>query len=259
MNTRYFLAFCLLISVFLGIFSRVDKTAAAAVDHEIWAELLNKYVKLGGVDYAGFKSEEGRLDQYLKVLEHTDLKTLSRDDLFAYYINAYNAWTIKLILSAYPGVKSIKDLGTFLKSPWEKKFVRIDGEVVTLDYIEHHILRPRFKDPRVHFAINCSAASCPPLRSEPYLGSSLDRQLDQSTRSFINNPNNYRLEDNTLYVSRIFDWFSEDFHNDVVGFYLKYARDGLKTRLTEKKNAIQVKYLHYDWSLNDVSKKGVSE
>jgi Protein of unknown function, DUF547 len=259
MQPRYFFAFCLLISLFLGIFSRIGQAAAAAVDHEIWAELLSKYDKPGGVDYTGFKSEEGKLDQYLKVLEHTDLKTLSRNELFAYYINAYNAWTIKLILSAYPDLSSIKDLGTFLKSPWQKKFVRIGGDVVTLDYIEHHILRPRFKDPRVHFAINCSAASCPPLRSEPYLGSSLDQQLDQSTRSFINNPNSYRFDGDTLYVSRIFEWFSEDFNDDVVGFYLKYAQDGLKEKLTEKKDVIQVKYLYYDWSLNDARKSGVKK
>jgi len=251
MNKRHLLVF-LLISLFLGIFSRFEKTAAATEDHAIWAELLNKYVKPGGVDYAGFKSEEEKLDRYLKVLEHTDSKTLSRDEQFAYYINAYNAWTIKLILSAYPGIKSIKDLGTFLKSPWEKKFVRIDGDMVTLDDIEHHILRPRFKDPRVHFAINCSAASCPPISSQPYRGSSLDLQLDQATRSFINGPNSYRLEGNAFYVSRIFKWFAEDFNHDVVGFYLKYAQDDLKKKLTAKKDALEVKYLDYDWSLNDV-------
>jgi hypothetical protein len=259
MNAHCFLAFCLLISLVLATFSGVEKAAAAPVDNEIWAELLSKYVKPGGVDYTGFKSDEDKLDRYLKVLEYTNLKTLSRNELFAYYINAYNAWTIKLILGAYPGIKSIKDLGTFWKSPWEKKFVRIDGDVVTLDYIEHHILRPRFRDPRVHFAINCSAASCPPLRPAPYRGSSLDQQLDQSTRSFINNPDNYRLEDNIFYVSRIFEWFSEDFNDDVVGFYLKYAENDLKKRLTRKKNAILVKYLHYDWSLNDVRKSGVKQ
>ena len=251
MNKLNFLFF-LLISLFLGFFGRIEQTAAVTEDHVIWAELLNKYVKPGGVDYAGFKSAEEKLDQYLRVLEHTDLKTLSRDEQFAYYINAYNAWTIKLILSAYPGVKSIKDLGTFWKSPWEKKFVRINAELLSLDDIEHHILRPRFKDPRVHFAINCAAASCPPLRSEPYLGSPLDRQLDQATRSFINDPSSYRLEGDTFYVSRIFKWFAEDFNNDVLGFYLKYAREDLKKKLAEKKDVIQIKYLHYDWSLNNV-------
>jgi hypothetical protein len=253
MNKCQFLIL-LLISLLFGFYGWILHAAAVTDGQEIWAELLKKYVKPGGVDYAGFKSEEEKLDQYLRVLEHTDLKTLSRDEQFAYYINAYNAWTIKLILSAYPGIKSIKDLGTFWKSPWKKKFVRINGELLSLDDIEHHILRPTFKDPRVHFAINCSAVSCPPLRPEPYLGSALDQQLDQATRSFINNPNNCRLEGNTFYVSRIFEWFSEDFNDDIVSFYLKYTRDGLKKKLAEKKDVIQVKYLNYDWSLNDVKK-----
>jgi hypothetical protein len=252
MNKRLFLIL-FLISLLFGFYGRIAQAAAATEGQAIWAELLNKYVKPGGVDYAGFKSEEEKLDPYLRVLEHTDLKTLTREEQFAYYINAYNAWTIKLILSAYPGIKSIKDLGTFWEGPWKKKFVRINGELLSLDDIEHHILRPRFKDPRVHFAINCSAVSCPPLRSEPYLGSSLDRQLDQATRSFINDPNSYRLEGDAFYVSRIFKWFAEDFNNDVLGFYLKYAREDLKKKLAEKKDVIQIKYLHYDWSLNDVS------
>lgn len=251
MNIRRFLFF-LFISIFGVIAGPIEKTAAKAEDHAIWAELLDKYVKPGGVDYAGFKSEEDKLDQYLKLLEGTDTQTLSRNDQFAFYINAYNAWTIKLILSAYPGLKSIKDLGTFLKSPWEKKFVRMNGDVLTLDDIEHHILRPRFKDPRLHFAINCSAASCPPLKSEPYLGSQLDLQLDQATRSFINHPDNYRLEGDVLYVSRIFKWFSEDFKEGVVDFYLAHARGDLKNKLAQKKDALKLKYLPYDWSLNDV-------
>lgn len=254
MHKGHFLFF-LLISAFLGLFSQAKQAAAVTGDHVIWAELLRKYVRAGGVDYTGFKSAESRLDQYLKILEQTDSRTLPRNEQFAYYINAYNAWTIKLILSAYPGVTSIKDLGTFWTTPWEKKFVRIDGDVITLDDIEHQILRPRFKDPRVHFAINCSAVSCPPLRSEPYQGNLLDLQLNQATRSFMNNPNSYRLKGNAFYVSRIFKWFAEDFNNDVLGFYLEFARDDLKKKLAEKKDAIQIKYLNYDWSLNDIASK----
>ena len=253
MNKRQFLIL-LLISLLFVFYGSIEQATAVTDDQAIWTELLKKYVKPGGVDYAGFKSEEEKLDQNLKMLEHADLKTLSRDEQFAYYINAYNAWTIKLILSTYPGIKSIKDLGTFWKSPWEKKFVRINGELLSLDDVEHHILRPRFKDPRVHFAINCSAVSCPPLRSEPYMGSSLDQQLDQATRSFINDPNSYRLEGYAFYVSRIFKWFAEDFNNDVLGFYMKYARKDLKKKLAEKKDVIQIKYLNYDWSLNDIKK-----
>ncbi|MGD1969245.1 MAG: DUF547 domain-containing protein, partial [Desulfobacterales bacterium] len=190
--------------------------------------------------------------QYLKMLESTDPEKLPRNEQYAYYINAYNAWTIKLILSGYPGVKSIKDFGSILQSPWQKDWVRINGEVITLDHLEHNILRPRYKDPRVHFAINCSAVSCPPLRPEPYLAATLDQQMDDSTRSFINDANSYRLEGDTLYVSRIFKWFSEDFNEDALGFYLQYAEGDLKEKLTRQKDRIKVKYLHYDWSLNDV-------
>ena len=220
------------------------------VDHGLYAELLNSYVKHGVVDYRGFKNHESKLDRYLKVLEEADSKTLSRDEQFAFYVNAYNAWTIKLILGSYPGVKSIKDLGSFLKSPWKKKICRIDGVILTLDDIEHNILRARFKDPRVHFAVNCASKGCPPLRSEPYRGSTLDKQLDDSVSSAINNPARSRLEGKTLYLNRAFDWFSEDFEGGVVDFVLKYAKGDLKNRLEANKYKIKIKYINYDWSLN---------
>ena len=152
----------------------------ATADHSIYADLLAKYVQKGVVNYQGFRTEEPRLDQYLEALEQTDPRKLSRNEQFAFYTNAYNAWTIKLILSGYPNIKSIKDLGTFLKSPWKKKICRIDGDVLTLDDIEHNILRPRFKDPRVHFAVNCASKGCPPLLSEPYRGDILDEQTESS-------------------------------------------------------------------------------
>jgi len=224
--------------------------AARKMDNRIYAGLLEKYVRNGLVDYQGFKNEEAKLDQYLKILEEIDTKELSRDEQFAFYINAYNAWTIKLILTGYPGVKSIKDLGSFFSSPWKKKICRIDGEVISLDQIEHGILRPRFKDPRIHFAINCAARSCPPLRSDPYEGAILDQQLNEMGSTFINDPSRNRLERNTLYVSKIFDWFEEDFDGDVVGFILKYAKGGLKKGLEINKGDVVIKYLDYDWSLN---------
>jgi len=224
--------------------------AVQKVDHGLYAGLLKKYVKNGVVDYAGFKKEETRLNQYLSTLEKTDVKALPRNEQFAFYINAYNAWTIKLILTGYPGVKSIKDLGSFFKSPWKKKIARIGGNVITLDDIEHNILRPRFKDPRVHFAINCAAKSCPPLRSGQYRGDELDQQLNEMTSAFINDPSRNRLEGNKLYVSKIFDWFEEDFKGDIPGFFLKYAKGGLKERLEARGEKIRVEYLDYDWSLN---------
>ena len=221
-----------------------------AVDHSIYSGLLKKYVHQGRVDYRGFKTEEAHLDQYLKILEGVDPKSLSRNEQFAFYINVYNAWTIKLILSGYPGIKTIKELGSIIKSPWKKKICRIDGNIISLDDIEHNILRPRFEDPRVHFAINCAALSCPPLGDRPYKGSTLDRQLDDSTRMFINNPKRNYLKGDTLLVSKIFKWFRNDFNDDVIGFFIQYANEDLKKELTAKKDGIKIKYLHYDWSLN---------
>jgi hypothetical protein len=224
--------------------------ASVTVANRVYAALLKKYVKEGVVDYQGFKNEETNLDQYLKVLEKTDSSKLSRNEQFAFYINAYNAWTIKLILSGYPGVKSIKEFGSIFKSPWKKKLARIDGEIVTLDHIEHGILRPKYKDPRVHFAINCASKGCPPLRSEPYRGDVLDRQLDEMVRAFINNPKRNRLDGKELYVSSIFKWFKEDFNDDIVGFFQEYAQGDLKKGLDSNREEIKVKYLSYDWSLN---------
>ena len=224
--------------------------AGLVVDHGIYADLLNKYVQAGRVNYAGFKSDEDQLDRYLEALEKVDPQGLPRNEQFAFYANAYNAWTIKLILSGYPGIKSIKNLGSLFQSPWKKKIVKIDGGVTTLDDVEHNILRPRFSDPRVHFAINCAAKSCPPLRSAPFRGAILDRQLNDATRSFLNDPASYRLEGNQLYVSRIFKWFAEDFKAGVFDFYLKYSTGELKKELEFNRDAITIKYLDYDWSLN---------
>lgn len=224
--------------------------AGAAVDHGIFAELLARHVAEGVVSYAGFKADEARLDQYLKVLEQVEPRRLGRDEQFAFYINAYNAWTIKLILTGYPGVASIKDLGSLFQSPWKRAIVRIDGGLSTLDHIEHDILRPRFQDPRVHFAVNCASKSCPPLLNEPYRGDVLDAQLTRVTADFLNQPAHSRLEGDRLWVSAIFKWFAEDFNNDVLGFYRKYARGDLKQKLEAVRGRIEVRYMDYDWSLN---------
>lgn len=225
-------------------------TAGEAVDHGVYAELLSKYAKNGRVDYAGFKTDESRLDQYLGVIERVEPDRLDREEQFAFYINAYNAWTIKLVLTAYPGIKSIKDLGGLFQSPWKKEFVRIHGQVLSLDHIEHDILRPRFRDPRVHFAINCASKSCPPLLGEPYRGDRLDAQLTRVTVEFLNQPANSRIEGRHLWVSSIFKWFAEDFKPNVVDFYLKFAQGDLKQELQAGRDRMELKYLDYDWSLN---------
>ena len=240
-------SYCL---IFIGLIFLLPLSAWPAVDHQIFADLLSEYTADGHVDYAGFKQDEGRLDAYLEALAKIDPASLPRNQRFAFYVNAYNAWTIKLILSRYPEVTSIKEFGSLFKSPWKQKFVKIGGETITLDHIEHGILRPEFKDPRVHFAVNCASKGCPQLHGEPFTGAQLDVQLNTVTRRFINDPRLNRIEDNTLYVSSIFKWFNEDFNDDIIGFMERYAAPGFKDAITARRPSLKIKYLDYDWSLN---------
>ncbi|HCY87086.1 MAG TPA: DUF547 domain-containing protein [Desulfobacteraceae bacterium] len=223
---------------------------AGGVDNSIYKNLLDKHVKNGRVSYDGFKQDEALLDQYLAVLSAADPEHLTRNHRFAFYINAYNAFTIKLILSRYPDINSIKEIGSFFSGPWSKKFISLNGWTVSLDYIEHEVLRPKFKDPRIHFAINCAARSCPPLMGEPYEGEHIETQLDRQTRAFINNPRSTFVKDNTVFISKIFDWFEEDFNGNPLFFIRQYAGDRLKANLDTAGPEPKIKYLYYDWSLN---------
>lgn len=244
----YFRTALLVVFLLMGI--TTEGWSMETVDHGIFEGLLKKYVKNGEVDYAGFKSEEQRLTQYLKLLEQTRTQDLSRNEQLAFYIDAYNACTIKLVLGGYPGIKSIKELGSFLESPWKKESCRIDGRHLSLDDIEHGIIRLGFREPRIHFAVNCASKSCPSLLSEPYRGDVLEQQLDKATRDFINNPNRNYLSGSTLHVSRIFDWYGKDFKEGIVAFFLEYAEGDLKNQLEQKRDRIKIEYLDYDWSLN---------
>lgn len=243
----------LMICIALGVCLLMSGSSAQAdtiVDNAVYAELLEKYVQDGVVNYEGLKTEEARLDQYLAMLDQTNPNDLSRNEQFAFYMNAYNAYTLKLIVEHYP-VKSIKNIGGLFKSPWKIKFCKVGGETLTLDDIEHTILRPSFQDARVHFAINCAAKDCPPLASVPFQGATLDRQLDANARAFLNNPAKTYLDGNTLWVSSIFKWFGEDFNDDPLSFVLTYAEGDFKHRLLANRDQITVKYLDYDWSLNE--------
>lgn len=227
--------------------------ATPAEDQTPLYDELQQYVKDGQVDYTGLKKKEAQLDVYLGYLATTDPAQLSEKDRFAFFINAYNAYTIKLILTNFENGQppaSINDIGSFFKKPWSIQFVKIGGRTYTLDNIEHDILRPTFKDPRVHFAVNCASKSCPPLLSEPYSGENLDQQLDANTRAFIANSQENRLEGDTLSVSAIFKWFKEDFAYDPVGFFEKYAEGDLQKELAARTDQLKLKYLDYDWSLN---------
>lgn len=229
------------------------KVAAAdippQVDNRIYATLLKQHVKKNRVDYEGFKRDEALLDSYLAILSSIDTDQLSHNEKFAFFINAYNAFTIKLILTKYPGINSIKEIGSFFSNPWSQKFIHLNGHLVTLDYIEHEVLRPTFKDPRVHFAINCAAKSCPPLFNHPFDGKKLETQLDERTAEFINDASVVYLKENTLYTSKIFKWFAKDFNDAPLVFIKKYATGDFKDRLAAY-NTIKISYLPYDWSLN---------
>lgn len=220
-------------------------------DDSLYAQLLGKFVHAGAVDYAGLKAEEAQLDAYLTVLEHTDPRALDLEGRKAFYINAYNAWTLKLILTSYPGVKSIKDLGGLFSGPWSRELVRIEGKVLTLDELEHGILRkPPFTDPRIHFAVNCASRSCPLLRSTPYAGEGLDGQLDLAARNFINAPGNTVVDGDLVWVSKIFDWYGQDFGDAPLDFVRRYARNDLQEKLDALGSRARVRFLDYDWSLN---------
>ena len=193
--------------------------ASATIDHHLYAELLQRHSYDGVVDYAGLKRDEGQLVRYLDYLASITIDKLDDKELFAFYANAYNAWTLKLILDHYPGIISIKATGRLWQSPWKRKIARINGGLLTLDEIEHDILRAEYQDPRVHFAVNSASKGCPPLYREPFSGCNLDEQLDTATRSLNNDPTHYRLDGSTLYVSRILKWFKEDFNDGPIRFF----------------------------------------
>ncbi|WP_027362544.1 DUF547 domain-containing protein [Desulfospira joergensenii] len=234
---------------FMVLFLAFPGPCPAGVDNRIYAGLLKKHVFRGRVDYDGFKQDEKRLDEYLELLSRTDLESLSRSGRFAFYINLYNAATIQLVLTEYPGINSIKEIGSFFSGPWSRKFISLNGRKLSLDQVEHDILRPFFKDPRVHFAVNCASKSCPALLNVPYEGKTLETQLDDQATAFINDPRRNTLRGTTLFASRIFDWFREDFNDNPLGFIRQYARGELKENLDGGKE-IKLDFLPYDWSLN---------
>ncbi len=244
-RTPYLLLFLIFFSL-----SVYPPAAKAGTDNAVFARLLKKYVINSRVDYDGFKKDEETLDRYLEILSHSDTAAFSEKEAFAFYINAYNAFTIKLILTKYPGIDSIKDIGGFFSGPWDIEFVRLKDKTISLGDIEHKILRPVFKDPRVHFAINCASKSCPPLRNEPYEPDRLDEQLNRQAKDFINADGNIVIKGSTVYISKIFKWFKKDFKNGAIPFIRSHASKPLKAKLDAAGKDIRIKYQDYDWSLN---------
>jgi len=237
------LAACLLLTAF--------PAQAQPVDHALFAQVLTRHVHNGSVDYSGLKADSSKLDAYLAQLAAADLPSLPERERFAAYINLYNAATIRLILDHFP-VASIRDIGGLFGSPWKLPVVRTRAGVITLDALEHDILRKQFKDPRLHAAINCASKGCPPLLSEPYEAARLDEQLDRAARAFVHTPDRARLAGDTLFVSAIFDWFEADFGgaDGVIAFVTRHADPTLRESLVAHGSKVKLKYLPYDWALN---------
>jgi hypothetical protein len=213
-----------------------------AFDHSRFDQLLKKYVgKNGKVNYAGIKKDQKSLKAYLEIIiVHAPDDTWSSQDQFAYYMNAYNAMTIDLIVSNYP-LKSIKDIN----DPWEQRNWKIGGKSISLEEIEHEILR-KMNEPRIHFGINCASFSCPPLMNEAYTAAKVDAQLERLAVQFINDPKRNTITADRVKISNIFKWFKKDFtkNGDIVDFLNKYSKVQID------KNA-RVRYMDYDWSLNE--------
>ncbi len=212
------------------------------LSHQIWDELLKKYVSsTGKVNYAGIKKEKVKLQQYLDLLAANPIEnSWSRNKKMAYWINAYNAFTVKLIVDHYP-VSSITKIHS--GKPWSKKWIKLGSETYSLDQIENEILRPRYKDARIHFAVNCAAESCPPLLNRAWTAENLEANFEKQARTFINNANYNKIGEKKVQISKIFEWYAGDFGN-IITYLNKYSDTTIKS------NA-KVTYLEYDWALNE--------
>ncbi len=228
-------------------------TDSKPVTHEKWNALLKKHVREDGmVDYKGFVRDSAALNDYLKLLEtsHPSDKNWSRNEQMAYWINAYNAYTIQLIIQHYPiaSIKDIKKGVAFVNSVWDIKFIHIQGYTYDLNNLEHNILRPVFKDARIHAAINCASYSCPKLLNEAYTAAKLDKQLDAAMRGFINDPNRNKIKADKAEISEIFKWFKGDFERDGSGSVWGFLNKFSTVKLSKNTD---IGYLDYDWNLNE--------
>jgi len=227
--------------------------------HAAYDGLLKRYVHRGVVDYRGLKAKESVLDGYLGTLARTNPTALPRPERLAFWINAYNAFTLKLILGNYPGVKSIRDIS----GRWSGEWWNVGGRRYSLEGIENDILRARFKEPRIHFAINCASKSCPDLRSEAYAAARLEAQLTEQAFLFLrssskgmnaySNPGALWGTNHYVSMSKIFSWFGGDFEaasGSVLAYVRPYVTDGNRAFLDKHKGDLTVRYLDYDWSLN---------
>lgn len=249
----------------------LSSTAAFAdFNHSSWDSLLSKNVTMinGGkasvVNYAGMKADQAKLDSYMAAtskVSQSEFNGWSKDEQLAFLINVYNAGTVELVLTKYPGIKSIKDIGGVFGSPWKQNFIPLLGKTRSLDDIEHNLIRgsKRYNEPRIHFAVNCASIGCPALLDDAFTASKLDKQLEQVTSQFLADSSRNRLKGSTLEVSPIFKWYKEDFETnwrgtkDLEGFLGRYSSSlGLNKSQTAdlKSGKTKISYTNYDWNLN---------
>jgi len=224
--------------------------------HGAWTKILQQHVQDGRVAYAELKKDDRPLQAYLDELSATcaaDYETWSRKQRLAFWINTYNAFTVRLILDHYP-IPSIRKIGWLPGAAFRKQFIPmtgLKGGVVSLNDVEHGTIRADFREPRIHFALVCAARSCPPLRSEAYRASDLNEQLENQARIFLNDPgkNRFDAQTKTLHLSRIFDWFRADFEavSESLAAYVSQYMDDPGIRDAD----VRVEFMDYDWSLND--------
>lgn len=227
-------------------------------EHAAWTALLRRFVRDGLVDYRGLAAEGAAdLDAYLASLsavDETEYLTFSREARIAFWVNVYNAFTIRLVLDHYP-IESIRSIGFLPGSAFRRRFIRMElhgGGRLSLDHVEHRILREELGEPRIHFAIVCASRSCPALRPEAYRGRDLDAQLDAATRAFLADETRNRIRPGDVRLSAIFRWFREDFEKaagSVPAFVARFADGPAAAALRDPD--VRVRYLDYDWSLNE--------
>lgn len=230
-----------------------------AFDHSEWDRLARAYAKERGrrFDYAGMKREEAALDRYLAALGAADIPSLSGDELAALFINAYNAYTVKTILNRVSpegdfGIESIRDI----EDVFGVTAHTVGGHTLSLDDMEHGVLRPIFRDPRVHFAVNCASLSCPPLPEHAFTGDGLEEQLEAATARTLGDRDYVRAEDGTVVLTRILDWFGDDFTDlgnrgaeaSVARFAARYNAEA--QAVLDANDSAPVRFLDYDWNLN---------
>ncbi len=238
-----------------------DPASTRAVDHADWDALLARHNRAAAdgsrrFDYAAVAAEDRRrLGAYVDGLAATPVSALARDQQRAFWINLYNALTVQTVLERWP-VASIRDIsispGLFSVGPWGKKLATVEGEPLSLDDIEHRILRPIWKDPRIHYALNCAAVGCPDLQPVAFTAANAEALLEEAARAFVNHPRGVRVADGgKLRVSSIYVWFKDDFGDGsdaaVVAHLARYAAPELKARLG---GIARIDDHDYDWAIN---------